>query len=495
MRHVVVIGGGAAGLGAAYKVTRAAAEGHEVKVTVVEKDPRLGGKILTEQVDGFTVDGGPDCFITEKPGVHRIAKLLGIFDDELPTDDSRKKTWILSRGRLYEMPDGIMMFAPTKFVPFATTGLFSWPGKFRMGMDLFIPRKERWAEGETAAQHDETLESFIVRRMGRECLDRLAEPLVGGVHASDPAVMSLASTFPRLLEMEQRFGSCIGGFVDARKKVAAMKKKYPPQPGAKPRTFFTSFVGGMQRLTDSMADAVGRENIRTGAAVESVERDGSGWKVRLGDGDVIDADAVIVATEGWAAEKLLAPVDPEIGEALGGISHSSSATVSMAFDTDDLGFSLDAFGVLCPQAEKRRLMAVTYSSTKWPGRAPAGRTLMRGFVGGPGNQAIMENSDETLVEIVHKEMSDILGMKVDPAWSRVYRWNLGMPQYTLGHLDRVAVIDLRCAETPGLAVAGGSYTGVGIPNCIESGERAVTKVLGEFGIDLAEDHVEEKRIY
>lgn len=495
MKHVVVIGGGVAGLGAAYKVKRAAGEGHDVSVTVVEKDPRLGGKIMTEHVDGFTVDGGPDCFLTEKPGVHRIAKLLGIFDDELPTDDSRKKTWILSRGRLFEMPDGIMMFAPTKFVPFATTGLFSWPGKLRMGMDLFVPRRERWAEGDTPGMHDETLESFIVRRMGRECLDRLAEPLVGGVHASDPAVMSLAATFPRLLEMEQKFGSMIGGFVDARKKVAAMKKKYPPQPGAKPRTFFTSFTGGMQELTDKMADAIGRENIRTGVAVESMERDGSGWKVRLSDGEAMDADAVIVTTEGWAAQKLLEPVDAEIGGALAGISHSSSATVSMAFDSEEIGFNLDAFGVLCPVAEKRRLMAVTYSSTKWPGRAPAGKTLMRGFVGGPQNQAVMENSDDTLIEIVHKEMAEILGMKADPAWSRVFRWHLGMPQYTLGHLDRVATIDRRCAETPGLGVGGGSYTGVGIPNCIESGERATTKVLGDFGIDMAEDHVEEKRIY
>lgn len=495
MRHVVVIGGGVAGLAAACKIERASAEGHEVSFTLVEKDPRLGGKILTEHVDGFTVDGGPDCFLTEKPAAHRIAKLTGIFDDELPTDDSRKKTWILSRGKLFEMPDGVMMFAPTKFVPFATTGLFSWGGKLRMGMDLLVPRKERWAEGDTAQQHDETLESFIVRRMGRECLDRLAEPLVGGVHASDPALMSLAATFPRLLEMEQKHGSMIGGFVDARKKVAAMRKKYPPQPGAKPRTFFTSLEGGMQRLTDSMAEAAGTDRIRTGVEVERVEHAGSGWRVRLSDGDVLDADAVVVATEGWAARHLLEPLDAEIGGALEGISHSSSATVSLAFDTDEVGFSLDAFGVLCPMAEGRSLMAATYSSTKWPGRAPAGKTLMRGFVGGPHNQAVMANDDDALIELVTSEMRDILGLTADPMWGRVYRWRNGMPQYTLGHLERVASIERRCAETPGLGVGGGSYTGVGIPNCIESGERAVAKILAEWDIDMAEDHEESKRVY
>lgn len=495
MKRVIVIGGGITGLAAAYKVKRAAeTDGHDVTFTLVERDPRLGGKILSEEVDGFVVDGGPDCFLTEKPALHRIAKMTGVEGDKMPTDDSRKKTWILAGGKLHEMPDGIMMFAPTKFWPFVTTGLFTWPGKIRMGMDLLIPRKERWPEGDTAAQHDETLEAFIVRRMGRECLNRMAEPLVGGVHASDPAVMSLAATFPRLLDMEQKFGSMIGGFVDARRKVAEIRKKYPPDP-KNPRTFFTSFKHGMQEITDVMADVAGRDAIRTGVSAERLERSGDGWKVRLSDGDVLEGDAVIVATEGWAAEKLLADVDEQTYEALSGISHSSSATVSLAFDTTDVGFSLDAFGVLCPIAEKRDLMAVTYSSTKWPGRAPAGKTLMRGFVGGPQNQAIMEKSDEELAHIVQENMRGILGLKAEPMWARVYRWHLGMPQYTLGHLDRVATIVDRCETMPGLAIGGGSYTGVGIPNCVESGERAVTKVLGDLGMELAEDKVEEKRYY
>ncbi len=495
MRRVIIIGGGVAGLGAAYKVARAAAEGHDVTFELVEKDPRLGGKVLTETVDGFVVDGGPDCFLTEKPAVHRIAKLTGIFDDELPTDDARKRTFILSRGRLHDLPDGVMMFAPTKFWPFATTGLFSWPGKIRMGADLLIPRRERWAEGETAADHDETLESFVVRRMGRECLDRLAEPLVGGVHASDPAKMSLAATFPRLLEMEQTYGGMIKGFVAARKKVAEMRKKYPPKPGAKQRTFFTSFEAGMGQLVDAMADAAGRERIRTGTGVAEVARDGAVWRVVLDDGTSLTGDAVIVATESWAAESLVRPVDAGIADALAGIEHSSSATVSLAFDESDVGIDMDAFGVLCPLIEGRSLMAATFSSTKWPGRAPEGRVLLRGFVGGPHNQAIMAESDEALVGIVLSELRDILGVKGEPLMSRVYRWERGMPQYTLGHLARISTIEQRSAQVGGLALAGGSYRGVGLPNCIESGERAVSTVLGEWGITLAEDAEEQKRYY
>jgi oxygen-dependent protoporphyrinogen oxidase len=498
VKRVIVIGGGVAGLGAAYKVRRAAAEGHDVDVLVVEKDPRIGGKIASEIVDHegerFVVDGGPDCFLTEKPAVHRIAKLLGVFDDELPTDDARKKTLILSRGRLFEMPDGVMMFAPTKFVPFATTGLFSWPGKIRMGMDLFIPSKQV-PGGEL---NDETLESFVVRRMGRECLDRLAEPLVGGVHASDPSIMSLAATFPRLLEMEQNYGSLMRGFIAARKKVEEMKKKYPPQPGAKPRTFFTSFKNGMQSFTERIADEIGRDRIRSGVAVQALERtDDGAWVVTLSDGTTEVADAVVVATESWAAEPLMRTVDEEIANALSAIPTSSSATISLAFDESEIGIDMNAFGVLCPLVEKRNLMAATYSSTKWPGRAPAGKVLLRGFVGGPHNQEIVSRSDEELVETVLGEMRSILGVSASaqPLFSRVFRWNRGMPQYTLGHLDRVESIEERSGAIEGLALAGGSYRGVGIPNCIESGERAATKVLGEWDMQLAEDAVEEKRYF
>jgi oxygen-dependent protoporphyrinogen oxidase len=500
MKRIIIIGGGVAGLAAAFKVRRAASEGYDVEFLLVEKDQRLGGKIQTEMVPDpseqgrFFVDGGPDCFLTEKPACHRIAKLTGIFDDELPTDDSRRRTWILSRGKLHQMPDGVMMFAPTKFVPFATTGLFSWPGKIRMAMDLVIPPK-RVEPGEF---NDETLESFVVRRMGRECLDRLAEPLVGGVHASDPKLMSLAATFPRLLEMEQNYGSLMKAFIAMRRKVEEMRRKYPAKPGEKPRTFFTSFVNGMQQLTDSMADAAGRENIRTGVAVTSLQRASrNGWRASLAGESSIEGDAVIIATESWAAEPLVRPHDEAIADALAAIPASSSATVSIAFVEKEVGFDLNAFGVLCPLVEGRALMAATYSSTKWPGRAPAGRVLLRGFVGGPHNQEILKRSDEELVQTVLTEFHQILGLNpfAKPLFHRVFRWRLGMPQYTLGHLDRVALIENRSTRIPGLALAGGSYRGVGVPNCIESAERAVSKILGEWGMDLAEDHAEEKRYY
>jgi oxygen-dependent protoporphyrinogen oxidase len=484
-------------------VRRAASAGHDVDVVLVEKDARLGGKLATDVVeDGaggrYIVDGGSDAFLTQKPAVARIAKSLGIFDEITPSCDENKKTLIVKGQRLIEMPDGIMMFAPTKMLPMATTSLYSWPAKFRMGLDLLIPRKERWPAGDTAQQHDETLESFVVRRMGRESLDRLAEPLVGGVHASDPAQMSLAATFPNLLEMEQEHGSLVRGFLAQRKKVEEMRRKYPPKPGAKPRTFFSSFYRGMQFFTDSLADAIGRERIRAGVAVTAISRDADdGWHVTLDTGEVLDADAVVVATEVWAAEKLVRSIDERVADLLAQIPCSSSATVPMAFRAEDCPFDPKFFGILSPLVENRPILAVTMSSSKWPDRAPEGTVLLRGFVGGPRNQDVMRASDEDLIEIVRRQLVELLGVKANatPVFAKVFRWNLGMPQYTMGHLDRVDEIAERVATTRGFALAGGGYRGVGIPNCLESGENAVSKVLGELGIVLEEDSAEEKRIY
>jgi oxygen-dependent protoporphyrinogen oxidase len=358
-------------------------------------------------------------------------------------------------------------------------------------MDLFVPTK-KLAPGEF---NDETLEHFILRRMGREILDRLAEPLVGGVHGSDPAQMSLAATFPNLLEMEQKHGNMIKGFLAQRKATEAMRKKYPPDP-KNPRTFFTAFKGGMHKLTDSMADYAGRDKIRTGVGVEAIAKADDGrWSVSLSDGTTETADSVIVATECWAAEKLMRGVDTDIADRLADIPSNTSATISFAWKEDELGIDVEAFGVLCPAVEHSPLLAVTYSSTKWPGRAPKGYVLLRTFVGGPHNQAIMEKGDDELVTIIEAEIRKLLRInpQAKPLWHRFFRWTGGMPQYTIGHLDRVDFIEKRSAEMPGFALAGGAYRGVGIPNCIESGERAVSKVLGDLGMPYEE--VEEKRSY
>jgi oxygen-dependent protoporphyrinogen oxidase len=244
----------------------------------------------------------------------------------------------------------------------------------------------------------------------------------------------------------------------------------------------------MQDLTDGMADAIGCERIKTGVAATIIERAGDGWKVTLDSGEIVEGDALIVATEAWAATRLMRDVDAAISDLLESIPCSSSATVSLAFREEDCPFDTRWFGILSPMVEERPILAVTLSSSKWPDRAPAGKILLRGFIGGPGNQHLLETTDDELVETIRTQLVELLGLRADaqPLITRVYRWNGGMPQYTLGHLDRVDEIEQRCDAVPALALAGGAFRGVGIPNCIESGERAVTKVLADLGLEYDE---------
>ncbi len=489
MKRIAIIGGGIAGLGAAYEVAKAGSRGEQVEFVLVEKDERLGGKIFTDRApdpDGgwYVADGGSDSFLTEKPAVRNAAAELGIASELCGTLDENKRTYIVKDGKLVELPDGIMMFAPTKLVPLATTRLYSWPGKLRMALDLLIPPKERWGPGETAADHDETLESFVVRRMGRECLARLAEPLVGGVNGSDPATMSLAATYPNLIEMEQKHGSLIRGFLEQRKRVEAMRARVPA--GAPRRTFFSSFVGGLQRITDALADAAGRGRIRTGVAATRIEPRRGGWRTHLSDGSSIDSDGIIVAAEAWAAASLAEGVDGRIAELIGSVPCSSSATVVLAYDESDCPFDKRWHGVLTPAVERRHLTGISLMSSKWPGRAPQGRVLLRGFLGGPRDEGVLEAADDELVQLAREELADLLGMSASatPRYARLFRWPGGMPQYTLGHLARVAEIEAIEAQMPGVAFAGNAYRGVGVPNALESGQRAAHKVLADLGIEV-----------
>jgi oxygen-dependent protoporphyrinogen oxidase len=307
--------------------------------------------------------------------------------------------------------------------------------------------------------------------------------------------MSLAATYPMLLEMEQQHGSLIRGFLAQRRKIEEMRAKYPPKPGAKPRTFFTSFREGLQFLTDRMADAAGREGVRTGIGATAITRDDDGtWQVGLTTGETLECDAVVVATEGWAAASLTESVDAELSRLVRSIPCSSSATVVMAFDEADCPFDKNWHGILAPAVEHRAVTGISLMSSKWPDRAPAGKVLLRGFLGGPRDQAVLDGSDDELIELARRELVELLGIRADavPAYAQLFRWQGGMPQYTLGHLDRVDEIEARSAKLSGLALAGGAYRGVGVPNCLESGEKAVGKVLGDLGIVFEEDAAEKR---
>lgn len=466
MKKVIIIGGGITGLAAAYTIKAARDSGAAVNYTLLEKTPRLGGKIQTERTeDGFVVEGGPDSFISTKPSIFELAKKLNSDNKLITSNDKLKKTYILVKNKLRELPDGVMLIVPTKFMPFIFTNLFSWPGKMRMAMDLFIPRKK---------PGDETLSSYVKRRLGKECLDRLADPLVAGIYSSDPDIMSLEATFPLLLETEQKYGSLTLGMIDAMKS----RFKAHGQGAASKKTLHMSFKGGMQDIVDDVYKALDKDKIVVNADVRTVEElkgaDGSiAYRLRMADGTTREADAIILASPANDTAVMINELDKELAAVLNEIPQVSSATVSLAYRKSDVKHDFKGFGFLVPLGEGRKIKACSWSSTKWSGRVPNDDyALVRVFLGGARTEERAFLPVDEMMKLVKAELKDIMGIDAEPIRTWTFRWPKGMPQYTIGHLDRLKMINERANKHPGMFLAGGSYTGVGIPDCISSGDKA-----------------------
>jgi oxygen-dependent protoporphyrinogen oxidase len=456
---LTVIGGGVAGLAAAHRAIEVARErGVELELTLLETRDRLGGTIATEHADGFLVESGPDSFISEKPWALALCRRLGLEDRLVRTDDRFRRTFVWLGGRLHPLPDGFQLLAPTRLTPLLTSTLFSWPGKLRMAMDLVLPRRPAGA--------DETLGAFVRRRLGREALERVAQPLVAGIYTADPDELSLGATMPRFLELERRERSVILGLWRASRRV--------PMPGTSGARFslFVTFARGMSELVDALAARLPAGAVRLKQRASTLERRAGRWRIVTTDGEALDAEGVIVATESHAAARLVRYVDPQLATLLAEIPYSSAATVSLGYRRADVPHPLDGFGFVVPHTEKRALLAGTFSSVKYPGRAPEGAVLLRAFVGGALGAAILEESDEAIVARARAELAAALGVVAEPLLCRVHRHPASMPQYRLGHLDRVEAIEHKVASIPGLALAGGAYRGVGISDCVRSGETA-----------------------
>ena len=468
MKKVVVIGGGITGLSAAYELQKAIEAGQPVDYLLVEKDNRLGGKIITEKIDGYTVEGGPDCFLSEKPWVGEMAQKLGITDRLMGSNEASKRTYVYADGRLNQLPDGLMGLVPTKIIPFALSPLISWPGKIRMAFDFIIPQKK--------TDDDETLGSFVTRRLGKEALDKIAEPLIGGIHAGDPDQMSLKATFPRFIQMEQKHGSLIKAMLIGRRN---MPKPKPPEPGKVQKTFFMTFIGGMCELTDTIVSKLDKSKILTGKTVQKVVKNPDGsYVVHIEGMKPVEASAVILTAPSHKAAEIVNELDKTLAQNLADIPQATSATVNLAFKRSDVQESLQAFGFIVPISEKRKIKAGTYSSTKWNYRTPSDEyVLIRAFVGGARNQELVFQDDDAMLQMVLAELKDIIGLKAEPVMHKIYRWVKGMPQYTVGHLKRIETIEARVVANPGLYVVGGSYKGVGVGDCINVGAQAVEKAL------------------
>jgi protoporphyrinogen/coproporphyrinogen III oxidase len=468
MKRVTIIGGGITGLASAYYLQKLGRERNiPVAFTLLESERRLGGKIVTDLVeDGrFVVEGGPDSFVVDKPWGLQLCRELSLEDQLIPSNEIDRKVYLLHRGRLQSMPSGFRLTIPTEIGPFLATPLLSLPGKLRMAMDYFIPpRKE---------PGDESLGSFIRRRLGQEALERIAGPLMSGIFVSDPEKMSVEGTFPTFLEMERRHGSLI--------RAALAAKKLRKRTGAAPPAMFNSLKKGLQGIVDALRGRL-EGDVRSGCSAVDVARGDGRLTVAL-DGagrECIATDHVILAVPAFAAAKLLRSVHPALASGLDRFRYVSTATVSMAFLREDIPDTvpLDGYGVLLPPAEKRRLMACTWSSIKFRHRAPADTLLLRVFVGGWNNEPLAELPDAALMDLVRNELATVFGIAAAPMFHRIFRWPKANPQYDVGHLDAVGCLEQLAAEVPGLVLAGSAYRGIGLPDCIKSAIGAVEKVLG-----------------
>jgi len=460
---LVVIGGGVTGLSAAHRALELARErGTALDLTLVEARDRLGGTIATERVDGFLVEAGPDSFLSEKPWGLDLCRRLGIEPSLVRTDDRYRKTLVWHRGRLHALPEGFQLLAPTRFAPFVTSSLFSWPGKARMALDLVLPR---------GGGDDESLASFVRRRLGAEALDRVAQPLVAGIYTADPDELSLAATMPRFLELERRERSIIRALWRAGRRA--------PQAGTSGArwSLFVTFRNGMEEMVATLASRLPAGAVLLKQRVSALERQGAGWCILTEDGHRLEAERVIVAAEAPAAGRMLRYVEPGLATLLGEIEYVSSATVSLGYRRGDISHPLDAFGFVVPRTEGRAMLACTFSSVKYAGRAPDGYALLRCFFGGALGAGVLREDDAGLLARARDELRAALGVAAPPLLVRISRHPASMPQYRVGHLRRLEAIEHRLAALPGLDLAGSGYRGVGIADCVRSGEAAAERML------------------
>lgn len=469
-RRIVVIGGGIAGLAAAHRVSELNNQrALGLEVILLEARSRLGGSIATEKIGDFLIEAGPDSFISEKPWALRLCERLGLASRLVSTQPEYQKIYVVYRGKLEPLPEGFFLLAPTRVWPFIQTPLFSWGGKLRMAAELFLPRG--------SDNDDESLGAFVRRRFGVEVLERVAQPLVGGIYASDPEKLSLAATMPRFKEMERTKGSVIRAMWAEQKRRARNR-----EAGSGARwSLFVTLRGGMREFVDTIAQRLPEGSIRQNTRVTSITYDqtNGGWRVSTGN-DILDADGVILATPAFETAEMFGAIAKNIAEELNKIPYASTATVNLAYRTEAFPHAPHSFGFVVPAIESRKIMACTFSSLKYPGRAPPRHVLLRAFMGGSLQPELLEHDDSTMENNVRDELARLLRVTAEPLFSRVWRHPDSMPQYQVGHQARIQRIETQLAKFPGLALAGSAYHGVGISDCVRTGEEAAEKVIAQL---------------
>jgi len=469
-RRVAVIGGGISGLAAAHRVLEL---DPRVELTLIEASRRLGGVLETvceSSGEGeFLIERSADSFITNVPWAAELCRRVGLVDELIATNDQFRRALVAHRGRLMPLPDGFLLMAPGRLWPVLTTPLLSPWGKLRLLGEYFVPRRKE--------RGDESLASFARRRLGREAYERLVQPLVGGIYTADPERLSLAATLPRFLEMERSGGGLIRA---ARRQSTDQPIAAEGVSGAR-YSMFVAPKRGLSSLVAAIAARLPARAVRLGTQVESIAKHGLGWRLSLSDyhgqQEHVECDAVILAVPAHSAAALLTKLDASLAADLGGIEYAGTTIVSVGYRRDQVAHPLDAFGFVVPLIAKRRLLAGSFASVKFAGRAPAGKVLIRVFVGGACQSELADLPNGALERLVSQELGELLGVQGAPLVTHIARWPRSMPQYHVGHCELVQRIERRAAELVGLELAGNAYRGVGIPHCIHSGETAAERAL------------------
>lgn len=446
MKRVVILGGGLSGLAAAFRIS----EAHpSYSVTLLEARTRLGGNIGTDRIDGFTVERGPNGLFDAKPHAVQLCRDLGLGDRLIPASEgSRKNRYLFVRGMLHRLPSDPLglLFSP----------VLSLGGRLRVLAEPFRKRPVNVPD-------DESVAAFARRRFGREAADVFVDALATGIHAGDPERLSVAAAFPRLVQFERECGGVIRGFLRAAKarRRASVERGELPAPQR-----MWSFREGLQVLIDTLAERLG-DVVRIGVSVSRLARDGSEWAVEDESGGRWPADVVIFTTPADHQTTLLAPLDPRLGELIGGIRYAPISVAAVGYREQDAPIRPDGFGYIAPQNTRRDLLGVQWCSSTFPDRAPPGFVLWRALAGGVNRPDVTALSDEEFLRVVHRELTTTMGVMGEPAFARVVRWPKAIPQYELGHPARVAEIMTRAANFPGLILGGNAYHGVAINDCCE----------------------------
>ncbi len=470
-KHVVIIGAGLSGLTAAYELQEAAKKaGQPLRLTLLESRSRIGGAIWTEKIDGFLCEGGADSFITNKPWGMQLCHRLGLGGELIGTDQRNRRSFVLRKGQILAVPEGFVLMAPSRMWPILTSPILSWKAKLRIVLEPFIPRGD--------ASLDESLASFVRRRLGNETLERLVQPLVGGIYTADPNDLSLRATMPQFIEMEQKHGSLLRGSLFKRRSGNDIEKS---SSGAR-YGLFATLKAGMGRLIEALGESLPKGTIQLNSAVRRVQKgaDGQGWTIDLLNGPQISADGLVMATETHASARLMDEFDPELARLLRSIPYASSAIALVGFDRDKIKHPLNGFGLVIPTTENRKTLAISFTSVKLPDRAPEGKVLLRVFVGGATQPELFDLPDEEIEKIALTEVRELLGAEGPPCLYRLARHARAMPQYTIGHQDRVRQISDRVATHNRLVIASNAISGVGIPDCIRTGQLAAQRLLEQL---------------